>query len=240
MTLLPGRRPSAWHFNKDVFEMINDVSVAGSGLLSFAPEISERERISVIYALRFAQQAASDWYSEHAGEDWFSCFYRHLRFLGWDAEPPTAVYRPGLKRQSILETALAAVAREQPRFHDLAVAGVEALTADAEGLVLFERYARRHQHGMFQLLPCARSHLVSGVGVVDVLVYHETLNMTDSSEGCFVTHAPAPFIRAHLGLIRFDTRAFETTHLPKIQARFSKPWEDGTYLRLLDARYGKR
>lgn len=220
--------------------MINDASVAGSGLLSFAPEISERERISIIYALRFAQQAASDLYGEQAQDDWFTYFYRQLRFFGWDAEPATGVYRPSLERQSILDAALEAVGREQPRFHDLAVAGVEALTGDEEGLVLFESYARRHQHGMFQLLPCMRSRLGSGVGVVDMLVYHEELDMTKSSPGCFITHAPIPQIQARIGLIRFDTRAFETTHLPKIKARFDKPWEDGTYLRLLGTQDGSR
>lgn len=220
--------------------MINDASVAGSGLLSFAPEISERERVSVIYALRFAQQAASDVYGEQAQDDWFTYFYRQLRFMGWDAEPPTGVYRANLERQSILDAALEAVGREQPRFHTLAVAGVQALTADGEGLVLFERYARRHHHGMFQLLPCARSRLGSGVGVIDMLVYHEELDMTKSSPGCFITHAPIPHIQARIGLIRFDTRAFETTHLPKVKARFNKPWEDGTYLRLLASQEGNR
>lgn len=96
--------------------MINDASVAGSGLLSFAPEISERERMSVIYALRFAQQAASGLYGERAGDDWFTYFYRQLRFLGWDAEPPTGVYRPNLKRQSILDAALDALAASSRAF----------------------------------------------------------------------------------------------------------------------------
>ncbi|WP_225776071.1 hypothetical protein [Pseudomonas sp. Marseille-Q5115] len=220
--------------------MINDASVAGSGLLTFAPEISERERISIIYALRFAQQAACDLYGEQAQDDWFTYFYNQLRFMGWDAEPPSSVYRPSLERQGILDAALETVGREQPRFHDLAEAGVEALTGDGEGLMLFERYARRHQHGMFQLLPCARSRLASGVEVVDMLVYHEELDMTKSSPGCFVTYAPIPHIQAQIGLIRFDTRAFEATHLPKIKARFNKPWEDGTYLRLLGSQDGNK
>lgn len=215
--------------------MINDISVAGSGLLSFAEDISERERSTVIYAIRHAQQAASDLYEQQSSADWFEFFCRQLRFLGWDAAPPSEPFKPNRGRQRVLEAAVEKMRERDPHFHSLAVAGVQALQADEPGLLLFERYARRHHYGMFQLLPCARSRLASGVGVVDLLVYHEELDMRDTSPCCLIKDTPPPAITARLQLVRVDTRALEATWLPKIKARFVKPWEDGTYMRLLTA-----
>jgi hypothetical protein len=213
--------------------MITDASVAGSALLSFAHDISERERIAVTYALRYAQQAAADLYTQQQGGDWHGYFRRQLRFLGWDAQPSTHPYNPDRQRQRVLDAALDTLQAQGPRFEHLAAAGVQALELDDEGLLLLERYARRHQTGMFQLLPCARGTSASGVALVDMLVYHEELSMQSASQGCLTADDPPPRITCRLGLIRFNARAFESTHLPKIMARFARPWEDDHYMRLL-------
>jgi hypothetical protein len=213
--------------------MITDAAVAGSSLVSFASQITARERAAVTYALRYAQQAANDLYHQHKGGDWHDYFRRQLRFLGWDAQPPTHPYDPDRRRHQVLEAALDTLREQGPRFMDTAAAGVEALKADEGGLVLFEGYARRHQQGMFQLLPCAQGRAASGIALIDMLVYHEELDMRRAGQGCLITDHPPPRITCRLSLLRFNARAFETTHMPKIVSRFAKPWEDGEYMRLL-------
>lgn len=213
--------------------MITDAAVAGSSLLSFDSQISPRERMAVAYALRYAHQATNDLYQQHEGGDWHDYFRRQLRFLGWDAQPPMHPYDPDRRRQQVFEAALDTLRSQGPRFMDLALIGVEALKADEGGLVLFEGYARRHQAGMFQLLPCSRGKAASGVALIDMLVYHEELDMRAAKQGCFMADHPPPRLTCRLSLVRFNARAFENTHMPKIVARFDKPWEDGRYMRLL-------
>ncbi|WP_426150306.1 hypothetical protein [Pseudomonas sp. DC3000-4b1] len=219
--------------------MLSDSAVLGPGLLSFGTDISERERMSVIHALRFAQQAAWDAYPGNPAGDWFDHFCRQLRWLGWDARPPQP-YTPSRSRQRLFDTAVEALALNGPRFRQVAAMGIEALLQNRPGLLLFERYARRHHHGMFQIMPCARARLDNGTPVLDMLLYHEELDMRDASPGCFTREAPPPLISCRLGVVRFGIRAFETAWLPKIEARFAKPWEDERYMRLLVDQPGKR
>jgi hypothetical protein len=219
--------------------MLTDSAVLGSGLLSFSPDINEHERVSVIYALRFAQQAAWDAYPGNPAGDWFDYFCRQLRWLGWDARPPQP-YVPSRSRQRLFDVAVEALAVNGPRFQQVAAMGMKALLQNRAGLLLFERYARRHHQGMFQIMPCMRARLTSGTGVLDMLLYHEELDMREASQGCFIGEAPPPLISCRLGVVRFGIRAFETTWLRKIEARFAKPWEDERYMRLLVDQPGKR
>lgn len=206
------------------------VGVVGSGVVSFDSSIDSAQREVVTYALRFAYRAATDLYTE-AGGQWHDYYRRQLRFLGWDAQPAEHAWNPDMSRVAVTDRACKMIAGQGEHFAALARRATEALKVTPAAGALIQKHARAHKHGMFQLLPCTRRKAPSGVSQIELLVYHEEMDLAGSA-GLFSNTQPPLLTTAHIGLVRFDVRSFEATHLPKIRQRFQKL--QGDYLSLLE------
>ncbi|UFH49073.1 hypothetical protein [Pseudomonas sp. KNUC1026] len=206
------------------------MSVVGSGLLSFDSSIEPTQREAVTYALRFAHRAAMDLYAETGGQ-WYDYYRRQLRFLGWDAQPADHAWNPDMSRVAVTDRACKAIAGQSEHFATLARRASQALSVAPTAGMFLQQHARAHKHGMFQLLPCTQRKAPSGVSRIELLIYHEELDLA-GSDGLFSAARPPLLTQAHIGLVRFDVRSFETTHLPRIRARFQKIQSD--YLSLLE------
>lgn len=203
--------------------------VIGSGVLAFASEIQARDRQAITLALRFAHRAAQDLYEE-AEDDWFQYYRRQLRFLGWDAQPALISNTARLQGLAITERAREHMQAQGTHFAALGGRGLKALARSPNGMKLLEQFARRHRHGMFQLFSCRPGKAPSGVPVIDLVVYHEELDL-GASKGWFLDDTALPLRQAYIGLVRFDVRSFERTHMPKIAQRFER--FEGDYLAML-------
>ncbi|PVZ09761.1 MULTISPECIES: hypothetical protein [unclassified Pseudomonas] len=207
------------------------IGVVGSGLVSFGPEIDRAQREAVTYALRFAHRAATDLYNESGGQ-WYDYYRRQLRFLGWDAQPADHAWNPDRSRVAVIDRAVEMIAAQDKHFAGLARRATEALKITPAAGAMLQKQARAHKHGMFQLLPCTKRKAPSGVSQVELLVYHEEMDLA-ASAGLFSSTYPPLLTDVQIHVVRFDVRSFEATHLPKIRERFRKI--QGDYLSLLEA-----
>ncbi|MBD1554334.1 hypothetical protein [Pseudomonas typographi] len=204
-------------------------SVIGASVLIFDDDIEPAQRKAVSLAVRFAYRATQDLYKEQGGQ-WYDYYRRQLRFLGWDAQPPSHVYAPDTRRVSITDHACKQVAAQGLRFGELAARGLDKLKGSPQGTALLEHYAREHHHGMYQLLPCTARRGAAGARLLDLLVYHEELDLHATGNTLFGATS-APLITVHIGLARFDVGSFQRAHMPAIAKRFEKL--RGDYLALL-------
>ena len=192
-------------------------SVVGASVVSFLPGVPAQQRESVQLATLFAQRAALSAYKDGQVEDWYSYYKNQLKYFGWDATPADATYRPDPSRQRVVDQALEKISQVAGRpYAEASRRSLEALEKNGNALSLFESRSRNLDYAYFQLIPCSQGTS----GVVDMVLYHETLNISEQSRG-FLFQSSKTVSSARAELVRFNTRGFEHTHRDRALARLS-------------------
>ncbi|WP_327439555.1 hypothetical protein [Pseudomonas donghuensis] len=185
-------------------------AVVGASLMSFMPGLSPGQRSSVQLAILQAEQETRFVHEQGQVEDWYSYYKNKLKFYGWDAVPPSEVHWPGQERSGIVDGALKAISAIAGDDYALSTErAMQGLKRNARALLQFEQ--RTRQQGVFQLLPCAPA----SNGSVDMVLYHELVDVSELSAGFLYRQRRQKLLRAEL--VRFNTRLFDQQFRSKVQ-----------------------
>ena len=186
------------------------VAVVGASLMSFTPGLSLGQRSSVQLAILQAEQETRFVHEQGQVEDWFSYYKNKLKFYGWDAVPPEEVHWPGEERPGIVDSTLKAISAVAGSEYALSTElAMHSLKQDTRALLHFEQ--RTRQQGVFQLLPCAPARN----GSVDMVLYHESVEVSELSAGFLFRKRRHKMLRAEL--VRFNTRLFDQQFRGKVE-----------------------
>jgi hypothetical protein len=206
---------------------MNDLSnepranVVLNSLAVFVPGVSEEQREDVVLANLYAQRLARDEFSSGLQPKWFDNYRRKLSYLGWDAAPPPGVVLPGPARDTLVDEALAQIAKAGQQEHvDATRLALDALATDAKARRVFESNAKIGQKTTFLLLPCVRH---SGAYIYMVLYHLELDTVRFSQRLLFMSLTRDIEIKAQrVELVRFNTRLFRDTKRGIVLSRITE------------------
>lgn len=191
--------------------------VVGGALAGFLAGVEPEARESVKLALTFAQRATRDVFDKGMVEDWFEYYFKQLKFLGWDAQPPRRqILDPsrGMMLERVLKTLEQA---KNQQFADLIERSVRGMRGNPAALSLFDTEARSKDGAMFQFIPCA----MQNPGYVDLVLYHREIKVAESASSllCAQKLDGKTLIAPRVELVRFNARGFQQTHQARLLAK---------------------
>jgi len=197
-------------------------TVVGNALMSFFPGVDKDMRERAQTAMLFAQRATRDVVESGQVSDGYDYYRQQLKFLGWDATSPREHFDPDLERRSAHETMLARIgAAAGDEYAEVTRWSLDTLGVMQPALLHFEQ--RSLASTSFQLLPCR----VTRPGYLDMVLYHETLEREERSNGFLYRERTSLRVRAEL--VRFNARLFEQQFGDKVRQRLLKTLEEELY-----------
>ncbi|ANC05186.1 hypothetical protein AB688_24935 [Pseudomonas putida] len=194
-------------------------SAAPGSLAVFLPGVSPDEREDILLGNLYAQLTTREEFGAGLVTDWFDCYRRKLKFLGWDATPAPGVILPGPDRDSLKKDAQALISQYgSAAMADATQQALEGLAQDAEALEIFSYSLRQTEKIHFQLLPCVRH---SG-DYFDMVIYHMEGGVTArwNIGTLFMNQNPGlDFSKVRVELVRFNLRLFRDKYKALVRQR---------------------